>query len=166
MRLIYRGLPMRGEPFSKQACSPSKMLSQRSDWAAADTQLVGLAQAPGGVAAAGPLAADLAAGRLQESFLATAGLASELRVQSSAPAVYPPEALERGIEGWVELEYIVDRTADRGISSSCRLRRRAGSMRPLSRPCRSTAICRSRSTAVFTSAGYGSACASRCGTFS
>jgi TonB family protein len=80
------------------------------NWTAADTQLAGLAQVPGGVAVAAPLAADLAAGRLQESYLATAGLASELRVQSSVPVVYPPDALARGIEGWVDLEYVVDRT--------------------------------------------------------
>ena len=62
-----------------------------------------------GRAAAAPLAAELAAGRLQELYLATVAPASELTVRSSAPAVYPPEALERGTEGWVDLEFVVDR---------------------------------------------------------
>jgi len=83
-------------------------LAQR-DWAAADTQLAALSQAPGGSAVAVPLAADLAAGRLQEAYLATAAPASELIVRSAPPAIYPPEALSRQLEGWVDLEFILDR---------------------------------------------------------
>ena len=46
---------------------------ERRDWTAADTQLAGLAQVPGGAVAAAPLAAELAAGRLQETLLGDAG---------------------------------------------------------------------------------------------
>ena len=42
--------------------------------------------------------------------MATAAQASELTLRSAAPAVYPPEALQREIEGWVDLEYVVDRS--------------------------------------------------------
>jgi TonB family protein len=81
----------------------------RRDWAAADSQLAGLAQVPGGELAATSLAAELAAGRLQDAYLATAAPAGELRLRSSVPPAYPQDALARGIEGWVELEYVVDR---------------------------------------------------------
>ena len=83
-------------------------LAQR-DWAAAEAQLAALSQAPGGSAAAAPLSAELAAGRLQEAYLATAAPASELIMRSTPPAVYPPDALSRQIEGWVDLEFILDR---------------------------------------------------------
>jgi len=81
----------------------------RSEWAVADAQLAALARAPGGADAAAPLAAELAARRLQETYLATPGPASVLKLVSGTPAVYPPDALARGIEGWVDLELIVDR---------------------------------------------------------
>jgi TonB family protein len=83
---------------------------ERGDWAAADSLLAGLVQVPDGEAAAAAAAAELAAGRLQANYLATAAPAGELRLQSSVPPAYPPDALARGIEGWVELEYVVDRT--------------------------------------------------------
>jgi protein TonB len=82
---------------------------ERGEWSVADTQLQGLEQAPGGEAAAAPLATELAARRLQQSFLATAAQVSVLTLQSAVPVVYPPDALEREIQGWVDLEFVVDR---------------------------------------------------------
>jgi protein TonB len=81
----------------------------RGEWATVETQLAGLAKAPGGEAAAAPLAAELAAGRLQESYLATPAQASVLTLLSATPAVYPEDALQRGVQGWVDLEFIADR---------------------------------------------------------
>jgi TonB family protein len=81
----------------------------RREWGTAESQLAGLARAPGGVALTAPLAAELEAGKLQESYLANAVAASALTLQSSVPAVYPPDLLARGVEGWVDLEYVVDR---------------------------------------------------------
>jgi TonB family protein len=83
-------------------------LGQR-DWAAAEAQIAAFSQAPGGAAMTAPLSADLAAGRLQEAYLATAAPASELTLRSATPAVYPQDALTRQIEGWVDLEFILDR---------------------------------------------------------
>ena len=82
----------------------------RGEWAAADAQLAGLARAPGGAAVAAPLAADLAAAQLQETYLATAAQASVLTLERASPAIYPPDALARRTEGWVDLEYVVDRS--------------------------------------------------------
>jgi TonB family protein len=83
-------------------------LGQRN-WAAAEAQLAALSQAPGGAAVAAPLSAELAAGRLQEAYLATVAPASELTLRSATPAVYPQDALARQLEGWVDLEFILDR---------------------------------------------------------
>lgn len=81
----------------------------RGDWAQATAQLVRLAEAPGGGAAGGPLAAEITAGQLQQTYLATASPASELELRSAAPVVYPSQALQRGLEGWVDIEFVVDR---------------------------------------------------------
>ena len=47
--------------------------------------------------------------RLQAEYLATPGRATELELVGSAPVVYPPDALERAVEGWVDLDFVVDR---------------------------------------------------------
>jgi TonB family protein len=80
----------------------------RGEWDVADAQIKALAQAPGAAAAA-PLAAELTARRLQETYLTTPAQASALTLLSAPPAVYPTGARERGIQGWVDLEFIVDR---------------------------------------------------------
>ncbi len=79
------------------------------EWVRADADLAALAQAPGGAIVAAPLAAELAARRLQDTYLATAAPPSELTLSSSVPVVYPMEALELGIEGWVDVDLVVDR---------------------------------------------------------
>ena len=104
------GLAETWEAFRQAGVLAIQNVIARGDWATADAQLARLSQAPGGPAVAAPLAAELAAGRLQELYLATAAPASELTVRSAAPAVYPPGALDRGTEGWVDLEFVVDRT--------------------------------------------------------
>jgi periplasmic protein TonB len=79
------------------------------EWARAETELEALTRAPGGAIVAAPLAAELAARRQQETYLATAAPPSALTLLSSVPVVYPMEALELGIEGWVDVDFIVDR---------------------------------------------------------
>jgi protein TonB len=79
------------------------------EWARADAELAALTQAPGGAIVAAPLAAELTARRLQDTYLATAAPPSELTLSSSVPVVYPMEALELGIEGWVDVDLVVDR---------------------------------------------------------
>jgi TonB family protein len=79
------------------------------EWTRADAYLAALTQAPGGAIVAAPLAAELAARRLQDTYLATAAPPSELTLSSSVPVVYPMEALELGIEGWVDIDLVVDR---------------------------------------------------------
>jgi len=103
------GLPETWEAFRQAGVRAIQNTLEQRNWAAAETQLAALSQAPGGEAAATPLAAELAAGRLQETYLATAAPASELFLRSAAPVVYPPEALARQVEGWVDLEFILDR---------------------------------------------------------
>jgi TonB family protein len=104
------GLEDAWEGFREAAAAAIQGTIERGDWAAADAQLAGLAQVPGGDATAAPLAAELAAGQLQEDYLATAAQASVLTLERAVPAVYPPQALQRETQGWVDLEYVVDRS--------------------------------------------------------
>jgi TonB family protein len=55
------------------------------------------------------LAGELAVARRQDEFLRTAAPAEELVLASSRAPVYPMNARSEGIEGWVELEFVVDR---------------------------------------------------------
>jgi TonB family protein len=103
------GLASAWEAFRQAGVVAVQETIENGDWAAAGAQLVALAQVPGGAAVAAPLQAELAARRLQEIYLASAAPASELGLQSSVPVVYPAEAIERGVDGWVDLEFVVDR---------------------------------------------------------
>src|SRR5688572_13602985 len=104
------GLDEAWDVFRETGAAAIQDTIERRDWATADEQLTGLMRAPGGAAAAAPLAAELAAGRQQESYLATAAQASVLTVERSVAPVYPPLALQRETQGWVDLEYVVDRS--------------------------------------------------------
>jgi TonB family protein len=104
------GLPEAWDALREASVVALESAVGRGDWAAAESQIAGLGQVPGGAAAATRFAAEVRAGRLQEQLLATAAPAGEMRLQSSTPPVYPSEAVDRSIEGWVELEYVVDRS--------------------------------------------------------
>lgn len=103
------GLGEAWEAFRLAAATAIEGAIDGGEWAAADVQLAELARVPGGAAVADPLRAELAARRLQQTYLATASPASELVLRSSVPVVYPETALIRGVEGWVDLEFVVDR---------------------------------------------------------
>jgi TonB family protein len=102
------------------AAAASGLIAARN-WDGAEAQLAALEQAPQGGALAAPLRADLEHGRLQEQYLATAIPASELTLVRGAAPTYPPDAEQRGIEGWVELEFVVDvtgRTKDLKVTAA------------------------------------------------
>jgi len=106
---LLAGLAEEWESFRQAAVVAIESSIDRGDWGTADTQLARLAQAPAGAIAAQPLASELAARRLQETYLATAAPASVLKAQSSAAPVYPADLLQRAVSGWVDLEFVVDR---------------------------------------------------------
>jgi protein TonB len=56
------------------------------------------------------LRGDLQFGRRQQQYLAVAAAANELVLTARAAPVYPPDAERRGIEGWVDVDLIVDAT--------------------------------------------------------
>jgi protein TonB len=106
---LLAGLAEEWEAFRQAAAVAIQRSIDAGEWATADDQLARLVQAPAGAIAAQPLSAELAARRLQEAYLAIPAPASVMRVQSSAPAVYPPDLLARSVEGFVDLEFVVDR---------------------------------------------------------
>ena len=103
------GLAELWQEFRQAAVTAVEVATEGDEWAAAEALLAGLTQAPGGAEAAAPLASELTARRLQAEYLATPGRATELELVGSAPVVYPPDALERAVEGWVDLDFVVDR---------------------------------------------------------
>jgi TonB family protein len=78
------------------------------DWTRAETTLAALQRAPQGDRAAASLRAELEYGKRQEQYLTTAAPSTELTLVERKAVVYPSDALDRGIEGWVEVEFIVD----------------------------------------------------------
>ena len=104
------GLAEAWEEFRQASVLAIQNAIDSGEWPLADAQLAGLKPAPGGADAAAPLVAELAARRLQQTYLAGAAPASELDLQSSVPVVYPSQAMARGIEGWVDLEFVVGST--------------------------------------------------------
>ena len=111
------GLAETWEEFRRAAAAAIQNDLAAREWARAEASLAALWQAPGDGAAAAPLRAELATRRQQESYLATASPASEVRLRSSVPVVYPATALNLGIEGWVDLEFVVDATGQpRGLT--------------------------------------------------
>lgn len=79
------------------------------NWAAAESWLSGLRQAEADPALVGSLAGELIVTRRQAEFLSVAAPADELELIEFRAPVYPETALRRGAEGWVDLEFIVDR---------------------------------------------------------
>jgi protein TonB len=79
-----------------------------ADWDRAEAGIGALELSGAAVDDLSALAGDLEFGRSQEAFLATASPASELNVLEFAPPTYPDRALTRGIQGWVDLEFVVD----------------------------------------------------------
>ncbi len=76
----------------------------------AEAALEQISRAPRGGAVAAPLRRQLDREQKQTEYLETAAPAGDLRLVAAAPPVYPPDAQRMNIEGWVELEFVVDRT--------------------------------------------------------
>lgn len=88
----------------------SEAAADADDWATAEAGLAALRETPDGATLANQLADEFAARRLQAQFLAEVIPASQLTMLSAPPAAYPQEAIDSNIEGWVDVEFIVDRT--------------------------------------------------------
>jgi protein TonB len=78
------------------------------DWNRTQLHVAALQRAPQGAALAAPLARELSVNRQQEAFLATAAPASDLTLIDRTLPAYPQAAAARALEGWVDLEYVVD----------------------------------------------------------
>jgi protein TonB len=80
-----------------------------ADWDAAEAGIGALSSAGAPLATLETLRGDLTFGRQQEAFLAEPAPAGELAILQFEPPVYPNRALTRGTQGWVDLEFVVDR---------------------------------------------------------
>jgi TonB family protein len=104
------GLPEAWDSFRRAVRGAIEAATAQGDWALADAGLGALRAAPGGAVIAAPLADELGARRLQQAYLTDVAPAAELRLVSAPPVTYPPEAVARGIEGWADVEFVVDRS--------------------------------------------------------
>ncbi len=82
---------------------------QRGDWSGAESALAALQRTGHGADLARDLGLQVTSARLQEQYLRTTAPAGEFRLLSYAPPTYPGEALQRQIEGWVDLEFLLGR---------------------------------------------------------
>ena len=105
-------LPMLWSALTSAFAAKVREAAARRDWSGAQTWLTALERTGRDVGAVEQLERQVATGRLQDQYLATAAPASELRLVSYPPAEYPREAQQRGIEGWVDLELVVDRNGN------------------------------------------------------
>jgi TonB family protein len=97
------------EWIAAQSARARQAISTRS-WAAGEAALAALATAPRGATIVAPLREQLDIERLQAQYLATASPAGELKLVEAPPSVYPADARRLNIQGWVEIEFVVDRT--------------------------------------------------------
>ena len=97
------------EWLAAQSARARQAIAARS-WVTAEAALTAMAAVPRGAVAVGPLREQLETERLQTQYLAAAAPASELNLLEAPPAAYPPDALRLNIQGWVELEFVVDGT--------------------------------------------------------
>jgi TonB family protein len=81
-----------------------------ADLPTVEAGLAALREAPEGAAIAEQLVSEFAARRVQERYLAEAVPASQLQLLAAPEAAYPQDAIDANLEGWVELEFIVDPT--------------------------------------------------------
>lgn len=78
-----------------------------AEWDEAQSWLSGLKQIDADAGLVTALATELTVARTQAKFLDTVVPATELQLIEARPLVYPDAALRNGVEGWVELEFIV-----------------------------------------------------------
>jgi protein TonB len=106
----FAGLAAAWQAWRTALAAEARSLIAARNWAEAESRLAALEQAPQGATLAAPLRADLEFGRQQQEYLAKAIPTSELTLLRGAAPRYPTDAEQRGIEGWVDLEFIVDAT--------------------------------------------------------
>lgn len=82
---------------------------EQGNWDEADSWIDSLAEMGDAEAPVDELRADVAAGRLQESYLQTPADVSELEIVQAGAVDYPQNANRRRIEGWVDVELVVGR---------------------------------------------------------
>jgi TonB family protein len=105
----FFGLQSTWDRLVRELLDEATVAIERQDWPRAEAAVEGLRSAPNAAAVASDVAGRLENARLEREYLVTPVAASELELLSHVAPDYPKDALERGIEGWVELEYVVDR---------------------------------------------------------
>jgi protein TonB len=102
----YPGLDSAWEILGKVLVRKVEESAAAADWAGAEAWLepLALVEPPATIER---VRAELAVKRLQTEYLSTPAAQDELRLLTAVDPVYPEEARDRGIAGWVDVELIV-----------------------------------------------------------
>jgi len=104
----HAGLAAAGAALERALEADAAAALAASDWQRAAAAVEALERAGAPMSTVGPLQADLVFRRQQAAFLADPVPAGQLVITAFDPPVYPSRAFNRGTEGWVDLEFIVD----------------------------------------------------------
>jgi protein TonB len=102
-------LPELWDALTSALTAKARSAMARRDWPGAAAWVAALKRTGRDVAFAGELERQVTFGRLQEQYLATVAPASELSLLFNPPVEYPRDLEVRGIEGWVDVQFVVDR---------------------------------------------------------
>lgn len=105
----HPGLPNAAAALEAALAGSAEAAIAAGDWEGGDSTLEALSRLGAAETVIEPLRGDLDFGRTQQAYLAEPSPAAELEVLEFAPPVYPVRALNRGTQGWVDLEFVVDR---------------------------------------------------------
>jgi TonB family protein len=106
----FVGLDSTWERLVRELLDETAAAIDRQEWSRAAAAVAGLREAPNAASAASTAARRLETARLEREYRDTPAAASELELLSDVAPEYPKGALEDNVEGWVELEFLVDRT--------------------------------------------------------
>jgi TonB family protein len=105
----HPGLPVAWQALTEALREQLQSSIAAADWAGAESWLEGLRQVDADAGLVRALSAELIVARTQAEFLARAVSAEELTLVTFRAPTYPGAALRNGTQGWVELEFVVDR---------------------------------------------------------